>query len=456
MRLRARLGIMLVFSLVCVLLAWSNIRCGVSYQPLATGWTQTYGGTSDDMAYSVIQTSDGDYAIAGPTYSFGAGLSDFWLVKVDDAGNVQWNKTYGDTGDEYPVTLIHTEDGGYALAGSGWLVKTDANGDMIWNRTYLTDSCNCNVEYVVQTGDGGYALAGNTRIYGDDDFCLIRTDCEGKVLWNKTYTRISKDGVFSLIQTTDEGYALAGYTDGQIGSRPRFYLVKTDANGNRLWNHTFGTGNGHYVAYSVAQTNDGGYALAGDNSTWIGGSLMTRHCYFVLVDSEGNLEQEEEYGGTNVTAAYSVVQTYDNGFALVGYKASSVTGSRDCYLVKTDVSGAVLWENTYGGELDDIMRSVVQTYDGGYTLVGQTRSFGAGGWDFWLVRTDENGVVPESPSIILLPLFMTAALLAAVLRQKGDIPRGMRSDSNFGPDVSPRQFLRVFSVQCLPESMRDQ
>jgi len=419
-RLKARLRIVLMVSLAGVLLVGSDIRCAMSYQPLAKGWTQTYGGTSDDMAYSVIETSDGDYALAGRTNSLGAGLSDFWLVKIDDAGKVQWNKTYGDTGDEYPVTLIQTEDGGYALAGSGWLVKTDANGDMLWNRTYLTESCNCNVEYVVQTSDGGYALAGNTLVYGDDDFCLVKTDSEGKALWNKTYTKKSKDGVFSLIQTADGGYALAGYTEGQIGSRPRFYLIKTDASGNRLWNHTFGTGNGHYVAYSVAQTNDGSYALAGDNSTWIGGSLMTRHCYFVLVDSEGNFEWEVEYGGTNVTAAYSVVQTHDNGFVLVGYEAFSVAVSRDCYLVKTDVSGAVLWENTYGGELDDMMRSVVQTHDGGYALAGQTRSFGAGGWDFWLVRTDENGVVPESSSIILLALFMTAAILAAVLSKKGD------------------------------------
>jgi parallel beta-helix repeat protein len=352
-------------------------------------WNKTCGGTGDEYAESLIQTDDGGYALAGRTNSLGAGLLDFWLVKIDAAGNVQWNKTYGGTGDEYAMTLIQTDDGGYALAGSGWLVKTDTNGDMIWNRTYLAGSYNCNVEYVVQTDDGGYALAGNTRAYGDDDFCLVKTDYEGKVLWNKTYTKSSKDGVLSLIQTGDGGYALAGYTEGQI--RPRFYLIKTDADGNRLWNHTFGTGNGHYVAYSVVQTNDGGYALAGDNSTWIGGSLMTRHCYFVKVGANGNFEWEMEYGGTGVAAAYSAIQTYNNGFALAGYKAPSVAGNRDCYLVRIDARGALLWENTYGGKLDDMTHSVVQTNDRGYALAGQTRSFGAGGWDFWIVKTDEEG-----------------------------------------------------------------
>jgi len=391
----------------------------VAAEPSTDVWAKIYGGTGDDFASALVQTGDGGYALAGSTYSFGAGSGDFWLVKTDAAGNVQWNKTYGETGDENAMTLILTDDGGYALAGSGWLVKTDTNGDMIWNRTYLTESCNCNVEYVVQTSDGGYALAGNTRIYGNGDFCLVKTDCEGKALWNKTYPKSSEDGVFSLIQTGDGGYALAGYTEGQIGSRPRFYLIKTDAYGNKSWNYTFGTGNGHYVAYSVVQTNDGGYALTGNNSTWIGSSLMTRHCYFVKVGVEGSFEWEKEYGGTSVSAAYSAVQTYDNGFALVGYKASSVTGNRDCYLVKTDASGAVLWERTYGDELDDTMRSVVQTNDGGYALAGQTCSFGAGGWDFWLVKTDENGVVPEFPSVILPALFMIVTILAAALLRKG-------------------------------------
>lgn len=429
----ARLRVVLTAFLLCAIVLESNIACGKLYQAHATGWTQTYGGTFDDVAYSIIETGDGGFALAGRTDSIGTESADFWLVKTDDAGNMQWNKTYRGSGDGNPVTLILTKDGGYALAGSGSLVKTDANGDMIWNRTYSAEPCNCDVGYVVQTDDGGYVLAGNTRIHGDDDFCLVKTDCEGSALWNKTYTKNSKDGVFSMIQTVDGGYALAGYTEGQIGSRPRFYLIKTGADGTQLWNRTFGTGNGHYVAYSVTQTNDEGYALVGDNSTWIGGSLMTRHCYFVKVGVEGSFEWDREYGETHVAGAYSLVQACDNGFVFVGYEASSVAGSRDSYLVRTDESGTVLWENTYGGGLDDIMRSIVQTHDGGYALAGQTRSFGVGGWDFWLVRIDEDGAVPEFHSIILLVLFMVAAMLAANLPKKISHFNNGRSDRNPGP-----------------------
>jgi hypothetical protein len=109
-------------------------------------WSQTYGGTSSDEAEAMVQTSDGGYALAGDTTSFGAGSYDFWLVKVDANGNMEWNQTYGGTNYDYARSLVETSDGGYALAGytgflfaesaDFWLVKTDANGNMEWNQTY--------------------------------------------------------------------------------------------------------------------------------------------------------------------------------------------------------------------------------------------------------------------------------------------------------------------------------
>jgi hypothetical protein len=146
---------------------------------------------------------------------------------------------------------------------------------------------------------------------------------------------------------------------------------------------------------------------------------MTRHCYLVKVDSIGAYEWNSEYAETSVSRAYSVVQTYDSGFILAGHKAASVTGTQDCLVVRTNASGAVIWENTYGGELDDVARSILLTDDEGYVLTGQTRSFGAGDWDFWLVRTDKNGIVPEYHSLILLVLFIMATMLVvATLKKK--------------------------------------
>ena len=152
-------------------------------------WSRTYGGASSDHAWSVIQTVDGGYALAGHTLSFGAGNQDFWLVKTASNGNMQWNQTYGGANNDYASSVVQTGDGGYALAGytwsfgaglaDFWRVKTDSAGALQWSQTYGGAS-NDYAYSMVQTGDGGYALAGYTRSYGagDYDFWLVKTAAE--------------------------------------------------------------------------------------------------------------------------------------------------------------------------------------------------------------------------------------------------------------------------------------
>ena len=164
----------------------------VDARELSSGWNRTYGGTSGDYARALVQTSDGGYALAGYTYSYGAGQEDFWLVKTNSTGDALWNKTYGGTNEDYAQGLVQTGDGGYALAGSTnsfgaggwnfWLIRTDADGTMMWNRTY--GGTNYDDGYaLVQTSDGGYALAGYTYSYGagNTDFWLVKTDAAGNV-----------------------------------------------------------------------------------------------------------------------------------------------------------------------------------------------------------------------------------------------------------------------------------
>ncbi len=209
----------------------------------AETWNQTYGGTELDEAWSLVQTVDGGYALAGYTYSFGAGSYDFWLVKTDASGNSEWNQTYGGTSSDQAYSLVQTVDGGYALlgwtwsygAGSSdfWLVKTDADGNALWNRTYGGTYA----EYaypLIQTVDGGYALAGYTTSYGagQNDFWLVKTDAGGNALWSQTYGGTSNDQAYSLVQTVDGGYALAGGTYSFGAGSYDFWLVKTDSNGD--------------------------------------------------------------------------------------------------------------------------------------------------------------------------------------------------------------------------------
>jgi hypothetical protein len=205
-------------------------------------WNKTYGGTGDSWANSLVQTSDGGYAIAGNTNSFGAGSYDVYLVKTDAEGNIQWNQTYGGTGNDRVHALVQTGDGGYTLAGwttsfgaggsTAYLIKTDENGNMEWYGTYGGE--NSASHGMIQTIDGGYALASFTLYYGAGwgDFYLVKTDANGVMLWNMTYGGTDWDGAYDLVQTSDGGYALAGYTWSFGAGGYDVYFLKTDLNGN--------------------------------------------------------------------------------------------------------------------------------------------------------------------------------------------------------------------------------
>jgi predicted secreted protein len=420
-------GIFLAVLFSLMLVAMSNGR-EAKAEPSTDGWAKTYGGSGSEEAYALVQTGDGGYAIAGATNSFGAGSSDFWLVKVDSSGNEQWNKTYGGTGYEIAYCMVQTSDGGYTLAGHTssygagredfWLVKADASGNMQWNKTYGgTDS---DLAYaMVQTADGGYALAGSTNSQGTGsiDFWLVKTDSGGNMLWNKTYGTEGKQEVaYSVVQTSDGGYALLGNNEWVTYN---FWLVKTDETGNKQWDKVYV---GLYEDYpcSVVQTVDGGYALVGSEDC---GSMNAYDFDFWLVktDSSGNLAWDRTYGGKdepNGENAYSLVQTGDGGYALAGYTLSFGAGRGDFWLVKADSDGNMLWNRTYGGTNEEIARDVVQTGDGGYAIAGYTKSFGAGDADFWLVKTDPEGIVPEFPLTAILPILFMLVTLIIILEAK--------------------------------------
>jgi hypothetical protein len=366
------------------------------------GWNKTYGGTGIDGASSFVHTVDGGYALAGDA-SFGAGAYDFWLVKTDAGGNMQWNQTYGGTDDDNGLSVVQTSDGGYALAGytfsfgagyiDVWLVKTDTYGNMQWNRTYGGtggDTANS----AIQTSDGGYAIAGYTDSYGagNCDFYLVKTDPSGNMQWNKTYGGTGNDVLYSMIQTNDGGYFLIGVTNSFGAGGNDLWVVKTDSAGNAEWNKTYG-GTGDDQGFRAVQTSDGGYAIGGwTDSFGAGGGDF----YLVKTDAGGNMQWNKTYGGTNYDGCGGLIQTSDGGYALVGATWSFGAGGRDGWLVKTDSAGTMLWNKTYGGTggiYGEELHGVIQTSDGGYATAGWTDSFGAGSIDAWLIKTDAAGNV---------------------------------------------------------------
>jgi predicted secreted protein len=361
------------------------------------GWNQTYGGIDRDWAYAVVQTTDGGYALAGLT-GVNAPTYNFWLVKTDASGNMIWNETYGGALNDYAHALVQTSDGGYAIAGATssfgaggydfWLVKVDANGDMQWNQTY--GGTNDERAYaLVQTSDGGYALAGETYSFGAGsyDLWLVKADALGDMQWNQTYGGTDWDELSALVETGDGGYALVGNTLSFGAGDQDAWLVKTDAFGIMQWNQTYGGMYGEW-ADALVQTGDGGYALAGGTYSFGVGSA---DFWLVKTDANGNVQWNMTYGGTEYDDAMALVKTDDGGYALAGWTWSFGAGKYDSWLVKTDAAGNAQWNRTYGGAEYDWANAMIQTTDDGYALAGATTSFGAGDNDFWLVKTDVNG-----------------------------------------------------------------
>jgi hypothetical protein len=204
-------------------------------------WDKPYGGAGTDDAYYLLQTADGEYALAGRTDSYGAGSYDFWLVKTDADGNKEWDKTYGGTDDDGATSILQTADGGYVLAGytrsfgagnyDMWLVKTDADGNKEWDKTYGGTGTD-DAYSLLQIDDSGYAVAGRTASYGagSHDFWLVKTDANGNKEWDKTYGGTEFDSAYSLLQTADGGYVLAGNTESFGAGGSDIWLVKYNYN----------------------------------------------------------------------------------------------------------------------------------------------------------------------------------------------------------------------------------
>jgi len=361
-------------------------------------WERTFGGSEYDYGFSVEQTSDGGYIIAGKTSSFGADSGDVYLVKTDDSGDTVWTRTYGGSSNDYGESVAQTSDGGYIVAGVSYsygaggsdvyLIKTDAEGDTIWTRTY-GGSQNDYGYSVAQTADGGYIVAGYTASFGEGsyDVYLVKTDDSGDTVWTRTYGGSGYDVSYSVAQTADGGYILAGGTDSYGAGQDDVYLIKTDADGDSLWTRTYG-GSVDDCGYSVSQSGDGGYIVAGWTHSFGAGSADV---YIVKTDGVGDTIWTRTYGGSGYDVGLSISQTSDGGSIITGYTNSFGAGSYDVYLVKTDAVGVTMWSRTYGGSVEDYGFSVTQTSDDGYIITGRTNSFGAGGLDIYLIKTDSLG-----------------------------------------------------------------
>jgi hypothetical protein len=385
------------FRLGFLILLFSLVLLPVS--ALASTWAKTYGGSDDDCATSIQETSDGGFIVAGYTKSFGAGDVNHWILKLNSNGDVSWQKTYGGSSFDYGGSIQETSDGGFIAAGHTdsygagggdyWILKLDANGNVTWQKTYGGSDGEWSPS-IQETSDGGFIVVGDTRSYGagGGDYWILKLDANGNVTWQKTYGGSSIDSARSIKETSDGGFIVAGDTRSFGAGYGDYWILKLDANGNVTWQKTYG---GSYldVALSIQETFDGGFIVAGYTISYGVGDY---DFWILKLDANGDVAWQKTYGGYQRDTALSIQETSDGGFISAGY--TDKWGVNNCWILKLDANGNVTWQKIYNGSSHDYAKSIQETSDGGFIVAGDTKSFGAGENDFWILKLDASGNIP--------------------------------------------------------------
>lgn len=358
-------------------------------------WTKTYGGDEIDAALCVTD-EDGGYIFSGGTYSKGSG-EQAWIVKTDVAGDTIWSKAFGGPGDERAYYIIKVEDGGYVSTGyitnlgttgrDYFLLKLNASGDSVWMKTYHKNSIDWAL-CVQQTMDMGYVIVGFTQHQGDTDVWMIKTDEFGDTLWSKTYGGDLNDWGSSIKQTADTGFIITGFKEVNAQRNRDLWLLKTDMYGNEQWSKTFG-GNEEDWGRAVIQSEDYGYVLSGVTSSFGAG---LEDIWVLKTDILGDTLWARTFGGEYDDWAYaSIIETNEMDYLVAGGTESYGMGGTDAWLIKSNSDGDLLWSKTYGGNEFDIASYVIPTTDNGFLLAGSTLSYGSNSEDAWLIKTDSVG-----------------------------------------------------------------
>ncbi len=351
-------------------------------------WARTYGAYYGDEIGNCVQiTTDGNYIVAGYTTSYGAGGEDMYLLKVDQSGNVIWEKTFGSGDDDRAYGIALTQDGGYIIVGgtysfgSGdqdvYLVKTDGSGNQIWGKTYGGTADDMGYSVVAST-DGGYVISGISLSFGNSQqFYLIKTNATGDTAWTRTYGGTLLECAYSLDKTSDGGYIITGYTTSSGAGGGDIYLVKIDAYGDTMWTSVIGT-SAWDRGNSVQQTSDGGYIIGAGNG----------NVYLIKTNASGQVSWEKFFGnfsGKHDDYGYSAIQTSDGGYAIAG-KSYSENTYADLYVVKTDASGSSEWDWRSNAFHIDCGNSIKQNTDGTYIVAGYFDMVSIGAYDVYLVK----------------------------------------------------------------------
>ena len=409
----------------------------------AIQWEKCLGGSSDDESRYIYQTNDGGYIVSGISYSHDGNLDNSnhgsaWIVKLNSNGVIQWEKSYGDSVDDQPKSIIQTSDGGFIFTGNTgnsaminfhgledvWVCKLNDTGGVQWSKCYGGSQSDYG-ESIVQTTDGGYILAGQTNSidgdvssnHGDYDAWVVKLNDTGAIQWSKCYGGFNGDAAFVIVKTLDGGYIFSANTlstDGDVtgnlySSSDAGWVVKLNNAGTIQWEKCYGGYNGGTNAYSILQTSEGGYLL-GCNTFATNGDVSGNHggtdYWVVKLTDTGDVQWQKCYGGSDEDIGNTVVQTTDGNYAMDGYSKSTdgqVTGNHgldDYWVVKFDTNGTLLWEQSYGGILEEQAHYMIATNDNGLAITGvstensdDVTGYHGGQADYWVVKLNPDSMV---------------------------------------------------------------
>ena len=379
-----------------------------------TQWARTYGGENEDMACSIQQTGDGGYIVSGDTQSFGAPFRDNWVLKLSSDGSIEWQKSYVGVQYNKAYSVQQTIDGGFIVAGyvgnpsslpnSVLLLKLSSDGSIEW-QSAIRGPGGSRADFIQQTSDGGYILAGliwpgtDPNSYFKDVF-VVKLSSVGTIEWQYAYGGPEEESdwnwstqLTTVQQTSDGGYILGCDTKSFGAGGYDVWILKLSSDGTIEWQKTYGGANNEIARNrpSIQQTSDGGYIFAGNTSSFGEGSS---DAWILKLFSDGNIEWQRAYGREGGDAAHAIYETADGGF-IVGGNSNSFTedGNLDIWLLKLTSDGSIEWQKTYGGEDTDQAFAFQQTSDEGFVAAGYTRSFDAIGDDLFVLKLSPDGEI---------------------------------------------------------------